>query len=111
LGGKLAYLMATRSDVDVSISYYGVGIQDLLTEMQNIKTPVLLHIAALDKFVPPAAQSEIIAESRKHELVSTHVYEGCDHAFARVGGQHFDAAAAEIALERSFTLLDKVLKA
>ena len=28
LGGKLAYLMATRSGIDASVGYYGVGIQD-----------------------------------------------------------------------------------
>ncbi|MEQ8165942.1 MAG: dienelactone hydrolase family protein, partial [Alphaproteobacteria bacterium] len=34
LGGRLAYLMATRSDADCNVSYYGVGIEGLLDEMK-----------------------------------------------------------------------------
>src|SRR6185312_8720222 len=30
LGGKLAYLMATRSNADANVSYYGGGIDNLL---------------------------------------------------------------------------------
>src|SRR6185295_19335357 len=30
LGGKLAYLMAARAKLDCAVSYYGVGIEDLL---------------------------------------------------------------------------------
>src|SRR5258707_878187 len=43
LGGKLAFLMATRSDSDANVSYYGVGLQDLLGEAKNIKKPLLLQ--------------------------------------------------------------------
>jgi carboxymethylenebutenolidase len=30
LGGKIAYLMATRSDADCNVGYYGVGLAELL---------------------------------------------------------------------------------
>ena len=30
LGGRLAYLTATRTDADVSVGYYGVGIDTYL---------------------------------------------------------------------------------
>ena len=59
LGGKLAYLMATRSDVDCSVGYYGVGIQDLVGEAKSIKKPLALHMAEKDQFVPPPAQEAI----------------------------------------------------
>ena len=32
LGGKLAYLMATRTDADASVGFYGVGIEGALAE-------------------------------------------------------------------------------
>lgn len=111
LGGKLSYMLAARSDVDASVSYYGVGLQDMLADMQNIHAPTILHIAALDKFTPPEAQKQIVHEADEHELVTAYVYEGADHAFARKGGEHFDAAATKLAYERSFALFDKVLKA
>jgi carboxymethylenebutenolidase len=33
LGGKLAYLAACRTDADVAVGYYGVGIEKALDEM------------------------------------------------------------------------------
>src|SRR5262249_25015780 len=59
LGGKMAYFMATRSDADCNVSCYGVGIQDVLDEAGKIKKPLLMHVAAEDKFVPKDAQAKI----------------------------------------------------
>jgi carboxymethylenebutenolidase len=101
LGGLLAYLTATRTNVDAAVGYYGVSIEQYLNEKDKIKKPLLLHIAEKDQFVPPAAQSQIVDAFREHPLVKTHVYAGCDHAFARVGGQHFDKAAADLANART----------
>ncbi len=105
LGGKLAYLMAARSDADCSVSYYGVGLDELLDEAVNIAKPLLLHVAAKDQFVPPEAQDKITTGLAGHPQVTLHVYEAQDHAFARVGGEHFDQAAADLANQRSLDLL------
>ncbi|SRR5579875_1446759 len=101
LGGKLAYLMATRSDADCSVGYYGVGIQDLLGEARNIKKPLLLHIAGKDEFVPPPAQQAIKAGLKGHPHVTLYDYPECGHAFARPGGAHWNQAAADQAGKRS----------
>jgi carboxymethylenebutenolidase len=97
LGGKLAYLMGTRSDAEANVSYYGVGLDGLLGELGRVRHPLLLHIASEDQFVPKEAQDKIKAAVADHEFVTAYVYEGCDHAFAREGGAHYDAAAAETA--------------
>jgi carboxymethylenebutenolidase len=101
LGGKMAFLMATRSDADCNVSYYGVGLDELLGEAENITKPTLLHIASEDQFVPKGAQEKIKAALSGHPQVTLHVYEGQDHAFAREGGAHYDAEAAKLANERS----------
>jgi len=101
LGGKLAYLMATRSDADCNVSYYGVQIDQLLGEAKNISKPLLMHVAAKDQFVPPEAQAKMREGLAGNPKVTLHVYEGQDHAFARVGGQHYDAAAAKLANDRT----------
>ena len=101
LGGKLAYLMATRSDADCSIGYYGVGLQDMLGEAKAIKKPLLLHIAGKDEYTPPPAQAAIKAGLKGNPNVTIHDYPACDHAFARVGGQHYDKQAADLANQRS----------
>jgi carboxymethylenebutenolidase len=101
LGGKLAYLMATRSDADASVGYYGVGIQDLLGEATALKKPLMLHIAEKDQFVPPPAQAKITAALSGNPHVTLHSYPGADHAFARSGGEHYDKAAADLANGRT----------
>ena len=101
LGGKLAYLMATRSDADCNVSYYGVGLDDLLGEASNITKPYLNHMASEDGFVPKEAQAKIKADLADNPQVTLHVYEGQDHAFARQGGAHYDAAAAKTANART----------
>ncbi len=111
LGGKLAFLMATRSDADCTVSYYGVGLDELLGEARNITAPLMLHVASKDQFVPPNAQKAIKAGLAGHRQVTLHVYEGQDHAFARVGGEHYDRAAAERANSRTLAHLKRVLAA
>jgi len=101
LGGKLAYLAACRTDADVSVGYYGVGIDAALAEAENIKKPLVLHIAELDKFCPPEARDKIVKTLTGRPNITLHVYPGQDHAFARVGGEHYDQSSAELANERT----------
>jgi carboxymethylenebutenolidase len=101
LGGKLAYLMATRSDAEANIGYYGVGIEAALGEAQRITHPLMLHIAEKDEYCPPKAQAAIKEALGRHPKVTIHSYPGVDHAFARPGGQHYDKDAADLANQRS----------
>ncbi len=101
LGGKVAYLTAARTDIDASVSYYGVGIDGLLGEAGNIKNPLLMHVAQKDGFVPPEAQAAIHAALDGNAKVTIHDYQGQDHAFAREGGEHYDKASAELANQRT----------
>lgn len=94
LGGKLAYLTAARTDIDAAVSYYGVGLDALTGEAGNIRKPLLMHIAGEDGFVPKEAQAAIHAALDGNPLITIHDYPGRDHAFARHGGEHYDAADA-----------------
>src|SRR5579859_198653 len=97
LGGKLAYLMATRTDVDCAVGYYGVGLQDMLGEAAHIHKPLMLHIAGQDEFTPPDAQAKIHAALDHHHHITIHDFPSNNHAFARVGGAHYDRHEALIA--------------
>lgn len=110
LGGKLAYLMAARSDVDSSVGYYGVGLDSLLGEKDAIKNPLMLHMAELDKFSTPEARDDVVAAFQGSKTVKTHVYKGVDHAFARIHGEHFDAGAATLANGRTDAFFVETLK-
>jgi len=110
LGGLLAFLTATRTDADASVAYYGVGIDGRLAEVEKLAKPVMLHIAEEDQFVPKAAQAQIIAALKNDQHVTLHTYPGRDHAFARVGGAHYDEADAGRANGRTAAFLTSALK-
>ena len=105
LGGKLAYLAACRTDAEVAVGYYGVGIDAALGEADSIKSPLVLHIAELDKFCPPEARDKIVQTLKGRPNIALHVYPGMDHAFARLGGEHYDKASALMAHERTIGAL------
>lgn len=109
LGGKMAFLMATRSDADCNVSYYGVGLDALLDEAEMISRPLLMHVATEDQFVPKDAQARIREGLKDHPQVTIHVYEGNNHAFAREGGEHYDPQAAELANARTMDFLRRHL--
>lgn len=111
LGGKLAYLMATRSNIEASVGYYGVGIDGALDEAKHIKKPLLLHIAEKDEYCPPQAQAKIKAALAANPLVTLHFYPGMNHAFARPGGEHYDKKNADLANERTAAFFKKNLGA
>lgn len=101
LGGLLAYIMATESDADCNVAYYGVGIDGRLDAAAKIKAPTVLHIAEEDGFVPKDAQAKIKGALKGHPQVTIYSYPGVDHAFARNNGVNYNKAAAERAEQRT----------
>lgn len=101
LGGRLAFMMACRTDIDCAVSYYGVGLDNLLPEADNIYKPVMLHVAEKDEYVPAEAQDKIFSGLEDHPQITSYLYEGMDHAFARGNGIHYDEEAAGLANERT----------
>ncbi len=101
LGGKLAYLVAVRFKPDCAVGFYGVGIEKALDEVTNLSCPLMLHIAGRDRFCPNVAQAEIHRALDSNPLATLHDYREQEHAFGRIGGEHYDAAAAELANLRS----------
>jgi carboxymethylenebutenolidase len=95
LGGRLAFLMATRSKTDCNVSYYGVALEEHLSEAPNIQNPLLMHIAGEDEFVPPPTREKIVTALKGNPLIDLRVYLHVGHAFARRGGKHYDEKAAQ----------------
>lgn len=101
LGGRLAFMMAEQSDADANISYYGVGLDGLLSDLDKVTRPLVVHIADKDAFFPPEGRAAVVAATKGHKHVVTYVYPNADHAFARVNGIHWDGRSATIANGRS----------
>jgi carboxymethylenebutenolidase len=101
LGGRLAFIMAQQSDAETNISYYGVGLDGLLGDLNKVTRPLIVHIADKDEFFPPEGRAAVLAATAGHKFVTSYLYPNADHAFARVNGIHWDGRSATIANGRS----------
>lgn len=101
MGGRVAYLTATRTDVDASAGYYGVGIDQMLNESHAIAKPLLLHVPTADGFVSPEAQAAMHEGLDGNAHVTMYDYAGLDHGFADTFGARRNEAGAKLADERT----------
>lgn len=110
LGGKLAYLTAARTDAEATVGYYPVGLAELLGEADKIVRPLMLHVAEEDGFVPKDQQAKVAEALSPKPNVTLHSYPGLDHAFAREGGNHWNAEGAALANRRTAEFLAAALR-
>jgi len=101
LGGRLAFMMAEQSDADINVSYYGVGLDGLLGDLDKVRAPLVVHIADKDAFFPPEGRAKVVEATKGLPHIHTYVYPDADHAFARVNGTHWHGRSAVIANGRS----------
>ncbi|MEO6716662.1 MAG: dienelactone hydrolase family protein [Novosphingobium sp.] len=101
MGGKVAYMAAARTDIDASVGYYGVGIDQMLGESHAIAKPLLLHVPTADGFVPAEAQKAMHAGLDGNAHVTVHDYPGLDHGFADTFGARRDLDGAKLAEKRT----------
>ncbi len=101
LGGSLAFMTACLTDADAAVGYYPVQIEGNLDKAAGVSKPAMLHIAEEDDFCPAEAQAQIKDGLATNEYFTVHSYPGADHAFARLGGEHYDKVAADLANGRT----------
>ena len=101
LGGRLAFMTSSRTDIDASVGYYAVGIDSLLDEKHAIAKPLMLHIAGADHFVGPEIQRAMHEGLDDHPRVTLHDYPGEDHGFAAEMGKRRSEEAAKLADRRT----------
>jgi carboxymethylenebutenolidase len=111
LGGRTAYLMATRSDADCNVGYYGVALERYLSEAPAITKPLLLHIAGRDALCTEAARSEIKQTLSSHPQIEIDIYPEAGHAFAHMPGPNHRPDDADRADRRSLAFLAQHLRA
>ncbi len=108
LGGSIAFISAAKlSGVSVAIGYYGGQIAKNADEKP--KVPVQLHFGEKDASIP-MTDVEIIKQKRGADC-EIYVYADAQHGFNCDERASYNAAAAELARERSLAFLDKHLKA
>lgn len=109
LGGRLAYMTATRTDIDASVGYYAVGIDNLLREKHAIAHPLMLHIPTEDGFVDPATQKAMHEGLDDHPKVVLRDYPGLNHGFATQFGKRRNEEGAKLADERTMAFFARNL--
>lgn len=110
LGGLMTFLAAARTDGDAFAAYYGGGTDAFLGEVADIRAPLLYHLADADEFIGPDAQANIRAAFAGKDNIELFSYPGCNHAFARPGGRHYDDAAAQLANSRTDAFFARTLR-
>ena len=75
----------------------------VMTQARDENFPVASHLIA------PQHRALILAGLKNHREVELYTYPGCDHAFARLGGEHYNAEAAATANGRTLAFFRKHL--
>lgn len=108
LGAPYALWAARKRPAEASalVLFYGTGSAD------GCPAAVLGHFAADDPYEPSEAVTEVERELRRAgRLAAFHRYDGVGHWFAEPDRPEFDAAAAELAWQRTLEFLRRELAA
>ena len=95
LGGLMTFITTARKGADASVVYYGGNTEKHLDEANSIKNPLMIHLAEDDEYIPRAAQTAIIGALDGNPFASVFTYPGCNHAFARHRGTHYNEDASK----------------
>jgi carboxymethylenebutenolidase len=105
LGGRLAYLAAARSAVDIAVSYYGGGIDQALDQADAVKVPIQFHFGERDAHIPAESVEKIRARFAGRADAQVHIYAGADHGFNCWDRASYHPHAAGLAHGRALTFL------
>jgi len=105
LGGLLAYLCATRLEIDVAVSFDGANVSDYLDELDQLKVPITFHYGDVDPHLPREGLSEL----ESHPKIEVFIYPGVDHAFYNHARPQYREAAAKLAHTRTVEALKRVI--
>jgi carboxymethylenebutenolidase len=101
--------MATRlPDLGGGVPFY--GSQPPLEDVPNIKSPLLIQNAELDKRILAGAPAYEAALEEFGVEFEAHVYKGASHGFHNNSTPRYDDASANLAWDRTIAFFDKYLK-
>jgi carboxymethylenebutenolidase len=109
VGGTLAYLGATRFNVNAAVGYYAKGVELFLHEALNIKCDVMLHYAGADRFIPESVVDNVRQAVRGMANVEIFSYPDVDHGFNSEDRRAYSGEVADLAMKRTRALLDSHL--
>jgi carboxymethylenebutenolidase len=109
MGGRLAYLAATRAKADAAVSLYALGIAEHLDEMAAVSAPIQLHYGLADVHIPLTEIEAVSAAAAPFDNIAIYRYPGVGHGFFNENRAAYNAAAVALAeerIDRLFATLD-----
>ena len=106
-GGVCNALAVAYPEMAASVPFY--GRQAAAEDVPKIQAPLLLQYAALDERINegwPAYEQALIANDKVYEA---HIYPDVNHGFHNDSTPRYDAAAAELAWERTISWFNTYL--
>ena len=110
IGGLMTFLTAARYGIDAAVAYHGGETEKYLDEAGGLDAPLLMHLGEEDEFISKSAQAQIKAALANKSNVIIKSYPGQWHAFTRLNGAHYNAAAAALANGRTSEFLNRQLR-
>ena len=108
-GGGMAHTLSTRlPELNAVVPFYGNHPPP--EEAAKVKTPLLIHFAAVDERINaawPAYQAALNAATVSY---TAHVYAGTQHGFNNDTTPRYDGAAAKLAWERTLAFFNARLR-
>ena len=108
-GGRLVYLAAAQGSIDLGISYYGGGIQNMLDQSAKIKVPMQFHFGAEDTHIPATTSDAVLASLPGRADVESYVYPGAEHGFNCSHRASYNQHASALAHGRALSFLGEHL--
>lgn len=109
-GGAIANFLATRlPELNAAVPFYGSS--PTLTDVPNIKAPLLIQFAATDERINaawPAYEEALKAAKVKYQAF---IYEGTQHGFNNDTTPRFNKEAADLAWKRTMSFFEQNLRA
>lgn len=105
MGGNLAFRAASSGTADATVSYYGVGISELINQSYEIEGPAMFHLGGTDQLIPAQSVEQIRQFAERQPNMAVHVYEAADHGFNCWARPSFDQKSAAKAEGRTLQFL------
>ncbi len=104
IGGTFAVTALTRTDLVGAISYYGFGLSQLAA-LAQIEKPTQLHYGLADPHIPAGEINAVTALAQGNSYVSIFTYPDAGHSFCNPNRPMYDKTQAQMAHERTLSLL------
>ena len=108
-GGGMAHNLAVRLPaLNAAVPFY--GNHPTAEDAAKVKAPLLIHFAAVDERINAAWPTYEAALKAASVRYTAHVYPGTQHGFNNDTTPRFDAAAAQLAWERTLAFFNQQLR-